>query len=139
MLSVVQNFSLIFNLPNYQITHLPNSSTLLSFAVSTTLWSVSPMKNTTLALVVCVIVCLPGYSQQTNHFDGTTWWNHVKVLAADSMEGRETGSPGLKKAQAYVVDQLKSSGLQPAGVNGFYQPIQFESREIVEKDSSLAL
>src|SRR5436305_2595450 len=55
------------------------------------------------------------------------------------MEGRETGSPGLKKAQAYVVDQLKSSGLQSAGVNGFYQPIQFESREIVEKDSSLAL
>ncbi|HEV2962006.1 MAG TPA: M28 family metallopeptidase [Candidatus Angelobacter sp.] len=97
------------------------------------------MKNATLALVFSVIVCLPGYSQQANHFDGTTWWNHVKVLAADNMEGRETGSPGLKKAQAYVVDQLKSSGLQPAGVNGFYQPIEFEWREIVEKDSSLAL
>ena len=97
------------------------------------------MKKTALALVISVIVCLPGYSQQANHFDGTTWWNHVKVLAADNMEGRETGSPGLKKAQAYVVDQLKGSGLQPAGVNGFYQPIQFESREIVEKDSSLAL
>src|SRR5947209_4204811 len=99
----------------------------------------SPMKNAILALIFGAIVCVPSYSQEANHFDGTTWWNHVKVLAADNMEGRETGSPGLKKAQAYVVDQLKSNGLQAAGVNGFYQPIQFESREIVEKDSSLAL
>jgi Zn-dependent M28 family amino/carboxypeptidase len=97
------------------------------------------MKNTALRFVIGAIVCLPGYSQPASHFDGTTWWNHVKVLAADNMEGRETGSPGLKKAQAYVVDQLKRSGLQPAGVNGFYQPIEFESRQIVEKDSSLAL
>jgi len=99
------------------------------------------MKNTALVFVFSAIVCLPGYSQQeqATHFDGKTWWGYVKVLAADNMEGRETGSPGLKRAQAYVVEQLKSNGLQPAGVNGFYQPIQFESREIVEKDSSLAL
>jgi Zn-dependent M28 family amino/carboxypeptidase len=61
------------------------------------------------------------------------------VLAADNMEGRETGSPGLRRAEAYVVDQLKQSGLQPAGTKGFYQPIKFISREIVEKDSSAAL
>ncbi len=69
------------------------------------------MKNAALALVFGAVVCVPSFSQQANHFDGTTWWNHVKVLAADNMEGRETGSPGLKKAQAYVVDQLKSNGL----------------------------
>ncbi|HEV2992454.1 MAG TPA: M28 family metallopeptidase [Candidatus Angelobacter sp.] len=90
-------------------------------------------------IVFSVFISLAGYAQQTAHFDGKTWWNHIKVLAADNMEGRETGSPGLKKAQEYVVGQLKGSGLQPAGVNGFYQPIQFESREIIEKDSSLAL
>ncbi len=72
-------------------------------------------------------------------FDGKTWWEHIKVLAADNMEGRDTGSPGLKKAEAYVVDQLKAAGLQPAGVKGFYQPVKFESRQLVESESSAAL
>src|SRR5271165_6077887 len=73
------------------------------------------------------------------NFDGKTWWDYVKVLADDNMEGRETGSDGLKRAEAYVVDQLKIAGLQPAGTNGFYQPVKFESRQIIEKDSSLSL
>ncbi|HEV7674190.1 MAG TPA: M28 family metallopeptidase [Candidatus Angelobacter sp.] len=72
-------------------------------------------------------------------FEGTTWWNYVKILAADNMEGRETGSPGLRKAQEYVVEQLKSAGLEPVGSKSYYQPIRFESRQIVEKESSLAL
>src|SRR4051812_45955154 len=73
------------------------------------------------------------------HFDGQTWWNHVKVLADDGMEGRETGSAGLRKAQAYIVKQLTQAGLQPAGTNGFYQPVKLIQRQIDEKDSSAAL
>jgi Zn-dependent M28 family amino/carboxypeptidase len=72
-------------------------------------------------------------------FDGTTWWNYVKILAADNMEGRETGSPGLRKAQEFVVEQLKRAGLEPVGSASYYQPVRFESRQIVEKESSLAL
>jgi Zn-dependent M28 family amino/carboxypeptidase len=72
-------------------------------------------------------------------FDGTTWWNYVKVLAADNMEGRETGSPGLRKAQEFVVEQLKRAGLESVGSASYYQPIRFESRQIVEKESSLTL
>src|SRR5262252_3447266 len=53
-----------------------------------------------------------------SHFDEKTWWDYVKVLADDNMQGRETGSPGLRKAQAFVVDQLKRNGLEPAAVNG---------------------
>jgi Zn-dependent M28 family amino/carboxypeptidase len=73
------------------------------------------------------------------HFDGNSWWEHVKFLADDKLEGRETGSEGLRTADAYIVDQLTKAGLQPAGVNGFYQPVKFVSREILEKDSSAAL
>jgi len=72
-------------------------------------------------------------------FDGQSWWNYVKVLAADDMEGRETGSEGLRKASAYVVEQLKKNGLEPAGTNGYYQPVKFVSRQIDESGSSLAL
>lgn len=73
------------------------------------------------------------------HFDGKTWWKHVQVLADDNMEGRETGSPGLRRAEAYIVDQLKKDGLEPAGSNGFYQPVKFVQREIDESHSSAAL
>jgi hypothetical protein len=55
------------------------------------------------------------------------------------MEGRETGSAGLRKASAYVVEQLKKNGLQPTGSKGFYQPVEFVSRRIDESGSSLTL
>ncbi len=75
----------------------------------------------------------------TPNFDGNSWWGYVKVLASDQMEGRETGSEGLRKAAAYIVDQLKADGLEPAGSKGFYQPVKFVSRQIDESGSSLAL
>jgi Zn-dependent M28 family amino/carboxypeptidase len=68
-------------------------------------------------------------------FDGKTWWDHVKVVADDSMEGRETGSLGLRKAEAYAVEQLKRAGLEPAGSDGFYQNIRFVQRQIDEGNS----
>jgi Zn-dependent M28 family amino/carboxypeptidase len=68
-------------------------------------------------------------------FDGKSWWDHVKVIADDSMEGRETGSLGLRKAEAYAVEQLKRAGLEPAGSDGFYQNIHFVQRQINEQDS----
>ena len=84
---------------------------------------------------------VPALAQQGNPpaFDGKSWWEHIKVLAADNMEGRDTGSPGLKKAEAYVVGQLKSAGLQPAGEEGYYQPVKFVSRQLVEQKSNAAL
>src|SRR5436305_5468375 len=101
-------------------------------------WRNFNMKKSLFLFVLCMSLTASVCAQQV-HFDGKSWWNHVKVLADDNMEGRETGSTGLKKAEAYVVEQLKKDGLQPAGVNGFYQPVKFESRELDEKNSSLAL
>src|SRR5580693_8443744 len=92
-------------------------------------------------LLAGLLVAICAFSQQTApvHFDGKTWWDYVKVLADDNMEGRETGSAGLQRAEAYIVDQLKQAGLQPAGTNGYYQTAKFQSHQIIEKDSSLAL
>jgi Zn-dependent M28 family amino/carboxypeptidase len=90
--------------------------------------------------VLFALVLVSAFAQQSApSFDGKSWWDHIKVLAADDMEGRDTGSPGLKRAEAYAVEQLKAAGLQPAGVNGFYQPVKFESRQLVETESSAAL
>jgi Zn-dependent M28 family amino/carboxypeptidase len=98
------------------------------------------MRKMLWCVVASGLLALSANSQQEQkHFDGNSWWSYVKVLAADDMEGRETGSPGLRRAQAYIVEQLKTMQLEPAGANGFYQPVEFESRQIVEANSSLAL
>jgi Zn-dependent M28 family amino/carboxypeptidase len=75
----------------------------------------------------------------THDFDGHSWWEHVKFLADDKLEGRDTGSRGEREAEKYAVEQLTKAGAEPAGVNGFYQPVKFISRRIIEKDSRLTL
>src|SRR6476660_6415488 len=67
------------------------------------------------------------------------WWAHVQALANDGMEGRNTGSPGHKRAADYVAAEFKKAGLEPAGVGGYIQPVAFNTRKIVEAQSSLAL
>jgi len=47
-------------------------------------------------------------------------YNHLAVLSADSMEGRETATKGLKKAADYLADQYRAIGLQPVGDDGSY-------------------
>jgi Zn-dependent M28 family amino/carboxypeptidase len=92
-----------------------------------------------LASILAIAAMAIAQQQSAKHFRGDSWWEHVKFLADDKLEGRETGSEGLRQAEAYVVDHLKKAGLEPAGVDGFYQPVKFVSREIVEKDSEAAL
>ena len=47
----------------------------------------------------------------------------LSILAADSMNGRRTGSPGSAMAAAYIASQLESFGVQPAGDSGFFQRV----------------
>ena len=99
------------------------------------------MRNTLSAILFLALAAVSP-AQQTStasHFDGNTWWAHVKFLADDSLEGRDTGSEGLRKAQAYAVEQLKKAGLEPAGTNGFYQAIRFDQFQVDESKSSLNL
>ena len=64
--------------------------------------------------------------------DGKRWWSHVLYLADDKLEGRNTGSEGYRKAAIYVAGEFERSGLKPAGTSGYFQPVKFKSREIVE-------
>jgi Zn-dependent M28 family amino/carboxypeptidase len=97
------------------------------------------MRKKPSTLLLAVMLAVAAAAQTTSHFDGQSWWNHVKFLADDKLEGRETGSRGERAAQAYAIEQLKNAGAEPAGVDGFYQPVKFVSRQIVEKDCSVAL
>ena len=93
------------------------------------------VRRTAACLLLFVAATIAAPKSAKLLFDGKSWWDHVKVIADDSMEGRETGSLGLRKAEAYAVEQLKRAGLEPAGSDGFYQNIQFVQRQIDEKNS----
>jgi Zn-dependent M28 family amino/carboxypeptidase len=87
-----------------------------------------------------VLLAATAFTQQTLAAKpAESWWKHVQVLADDKMEGRATGTEGLRKAQAYVVEQLQQAGLQPAGTDGFYQPMKFVTRKVVESESHVTL
>src|SRR5215207_11690066 len=45
---------------------------------------------------------------------------HLFILAGPEMEGRETATPGQKKAAAYIEQHFRQLGLQP-GANGSFQ------------------
>jgi Zn-dependent M28 family amino/carboxypeptidase len=92
-----------------------------------------------LAALFLAAASTPAQRTPATHFDGNTWWSDVKVLADDALEGRDTGSEGLRKAQAFAVEQFQKAGLEPAGTKGFYQPIQFNQYQVDEAKSSLAL
>ena len=53
----------------------------------------------------------------------------LSVLAADSMEGRFTASPGGARAARYVAEQFQAAGLRPAGDSGYFQrvPVAFRN------------
>ena len=70
---------------------------------------------------------------------GQDWWAHIKVLAADNMHGRLTGSEDYMHAAEYVVSEFKADGLLPAGMNGYYQPVKFEVTRVIADKSSIAL
>src|SRR5438874_13522565 len=91
------------------------------------------MRRLLATIAFCLCAALVGRA------DADRWWSHVKVLADDSMEGRNTGSPAHKRAADYVAAQFEKAGLEPAGTDGYIQAIKFKTRRIVESGSSLAL
>lgn len=46
---------------------------------------------------------------------------HLTIIASDSMEGRETGTAGQRKAAAYIEQQFQTMGLKAGMPNGTYQ------------------
>ncbi len=59
---------------------------------------------------------------------------HVRFLASDALEGRETGTRGFELAANYVAAQFEAIGLQTE-----LQPIAFRSAKLIEEQSSFAI
>lgn len=87
-----------------------------------------------LVLAACATTQPPTAAQRAD-----AWWADVSILADDGMEGRQTGSPGYRRAADHVVAQMREIGLRPAGTDGYFQNVQFEEQYVEAAGSSVAL
>ena len=74
-----------------------------------------------------LLISLSAFSQDSISIHYSTLIDsvHTKgfldVLASDSLEGRETGKPGQKKAAAFISEHFASLGLKPLSHGSFLQ------------------
>ena len=92
-----------------------------------------------LASVVGALTVACGAQQANAPRSQDRWWGDVQHLSSDDLQGRQSGSEGHRKAVQYVVDQFRELGAEPAGTDGFLQPIQFEALKLVEERSKLEI
>jgi Zn-dependent M28 family amino/carboxypeptidase len=65
---------------------------------------------------------------------------HIRFLADDLLEGRETGSRGYEIAANYVAAQFSAAGLHPAGDDGtFFQRINLRSSRLIAERSAISI
>jgi hypothetical protein len=57
----------------------------------------------------------------------------LSIVASAEMEGRETASPGQKRAAAYIEDQFKKVGLKPGNGNSYQQLYPVYVDELTDK------
>jgi hypothetical protein len=92
------------------------------------------------AIVFCASACAALHPRADDiQAEAERWWSHVRFLAADALQGRNTGSEGHRKAAEYVAGQFERNGCGPAGGAGFIETVPFRARRILEERSSLEL
>jgi len=92
-----------------------------------------------LPYIALLVACATAWGATNFDSEGARWWSHIEYLAGDALQGRGIGTPGFKKASEYVATQFEKAGLKPAGTDGYFQPIEFNVREIDEPKCSVAL
>ncbi len=97
------------------------------------------LRNLTLvgvALALCACVS----DRAAPDSETAAWWRTTEVLSSDTMEGRDTGSPGYDRAAAYVADRFARAHLRRAGDNGtYFQRINFTEVAVASEGTTFAV
>lgn len=59
---------------------------------------------------------------------------HLSIIASDSLEGRDVGTPGIQKAEEYIVNSIKQTGLFTYQGNNYKQPVSFTTQKWLDTD-----
>jgi hypothetical protein len=78
------------------------------------------------APAVCLAACAPATSGSAPAVSAEEVREIVGVLAADSLEGRRTGTPGGTRAARFLAERMRSYGLEPGGDSSYFQRVPYE-------------
>jgi len=87
-------------------------------------------KTLTLVLLIILSAYMPSISADNKYLiTSDSIYNHIAVLAHDSLEGRQVGEIGEQKAARYIQSVFETAGLKPKGdSNSYLQSFQFTKR-----------
>jgi len=90
------------------------------------------MKKITLVAALCAVT-IASFSQSLNKIINTASVERIeKILSADDMQGRRSGTPGIDKAADFISNEFKTIGLKTFnGLNGYKQTFQMISAKSV--------
>jgi Peptidase family M28 len=74
-----------------------------------------------------------------NAISAASMREHLRFIASDELEGRNTPSPGLDRAAEYIAAQFKKAGLEAAGDDGYFQTATWIQTVRSPKDFSLSI
>lgn len=80
-------------------------------------------------LLCCQLATAQTATDYANTIQAADLEKHLRILAADDMEGRETGKAGQRKAADYIAKQFAAENLQAIvktddGKTGYFQPFK---------------
>ena len=90
--------------------------------------------------ILLFLLPLFSWGQVTSYLDDTLKFNysnsitvkdlkkHIQILASDSLEGRETGEQGQKKAAEYIANCFKKVGIPPYKCKTYFQKFKVKSK-----------
>ena len=88
-------------------------------------------------ILIFLFIPLISFSQDNlkyaNSININDLYDHINILASDSLEGRETGKPGQKMAAAYIANHFKEIGIPPYKRKTYFQKFKVKSKRHVCK------
>ena len=89
--------------------------------------------------LIYILFILPilSFSQENIKYSNTInindLYDHIEILASDSLEGRETGKPGQKIAAQYIANHFNKIGIPPYKGKRYFQKFKVKSKRHVCK------
>jgi Zn-dependent M28 family amino/carboxypeptidase len=88
------------------------------------------------AIVIAACAGVQTAPAPTMAVDSARLMHDLRILAADSMEGRLAGAPGGLRARAFLVEQFQEIGLDPLLTAGYTQPFPVVGPDSVRREAA---